>query len=391
MRLLIVSYLYAPDRSPRAFRWTALAERWAAAGHDVTVIAAGARATGRSNGVSVHRIPGWLRRTATVGAAGDGAGSRPLLKSVYERTLKRVLWPDYAFDWYLPALRCARRIEAERLVTVSHPFTPHLVGLRLKHRRWLADIGDPFSLLEATPLNNAALYRGLNRRAERRVLAAADAVAVTAESARAAYAAEFPESAGKFAVVPPLLSVPAPGADPLPRTGSHLVFVGTLYRALRNPEPLLALFAELRRRRPDVALHFFGEIHDCGALFAPLPEGVHLHGAVPRATAAAAMRQADALVNIGNATAHQLPSKLVEYVAARRPVLNFAGTPADTSAAFLAGHPALCEARDAETVLRFLDEKRSVPDEWAERFLAPYRLDAVAAAYERLLEMRDPS
>jgi glycosyltransferase involved in cell wall biosynthesis len=391
MRLLIVTYLYAPDRSPRAFRWTALAERWAAAGHEVTVIAAGARGLDRRNGVTIHRVPGWLRRSATVGGASAARSRRSLLKAVYDRTLKRVLWPDYAFDWYLPALRCARGIEADRLVTVSHPFTPHLVGLALKRRRWLADIGDPFSLLDETPLNNARLYRGLNRRAERRVLAAADAVAVTVESARTAYAAAFPESAPKIAVVPPLLSLPAAGVNPLPAGGTHLVFVGTLYRALRNPAPLLALFAELRRRRPDLALHFFGELHDCASLFEPLPAGVHLHGAVPRGTAAAAMRQADALVNIGNATAHQVPSKLVEYVAAGRPILNLAATPADTSAAFLDGHPALCQAGDAETVLRFLDERRSVPTEWSERFLAPYRLAAVAGAYERLLEMRDPS
>lgn len=386
MRLLVVSYLYAPDRSPRAFRWTALAERWAAAGHEVAVVAAGAAATERRNGVAVHRVPGWLRRTATVGAGG-GRPRTSLLKAVYDRTLKRILWPDYAFDWFVPALRRARAIDADRLVTVSHPFTPHLVGLALKRGRWLADIGDPFSLLDETPLNNAALYARLNRQAERRVLAGADAIAVTVESARQAYAATFPESAGKIAVVPPLLSLPEPGANPLPPTGTHLVFVGTLYRALRSPAPLLALFREMRRVRPDLALHFFGDLHDCRPFFEKLPEGVHLHGTVPRETAAAAMRHAAALVNIGNATPHQVPSKLVEYVAAARPIINVAASPADTSAAFLASHPALCEASDTAAVLRFLDEKRSVPADWVERFLAPYRLDAVARAYERLLEI----
>jgi hypothetical protein len=384
MRLLVVTYLYAPDRSPRAFRWTALAERWAEAGHEVAVIAAGAAATERRNGVTVHRVPGWLRRSATPGAAG-GPARRSLPKAIYDRTLKRVLWPDYAFDWYFPALRRAHAIAADRLVTVSHPFTPHLVGLALKRQHWLADIGDPFSLLDETPLNNGALYARLNRHAERRVLARADAAAVTVESARAAYAAVFPESAGKIAVVPPLLSLPEPGDNPLPASGTHLVFVGTLYRALRSPAPLLALFREMRRGRPDLALHFFGDVHDCRPFFEKRPEGVHLHGPVPRATAAAAMRHATALVNIGNATPHQVPSKLVEYAAAARPIVNLAATASDTSAAFLAGHPALCESGDAATVLRFLDERRSVPAAWVERFLAPYRLDAVARAYERLL------
>lgn len=388
MRLLIVTYLYAPDRSPRAYRWTALAERWAAAGHEVSVTTAGAAATEKRNGVIVHRVPGWLRSSATAGGSPSTA-RRSLLKAVYDRTLKRVLWPDYAFDWYLPALRRARALEADALVTVSHPFTPHLVGLALRSRRWIVDIGDPFSLLEEAPLNNSALYSALNRRAERRVLAGADGVAVTAEGARAAYAKAFPECAGKIAIVPPLLSLPRPGPNPLPADGEHLVFVGTLYRALRNPAPLLALFRELRRKRPTVALHFFGDVHDCRELLDPAPEGIHVHGPVPRATAAAAMRHATALVNIGNATPHQIPSKLVEYVAAARPIINIAVSPADTSTSFLEGHPALCEARDADAVLHFLDEKRSVPADWVDRFLAPYRLDAVAAAYDRLLGIRD--
>jgi hypothetical protein len=385
MRLLIVTYLYAPDRSPRAFRWTALAERWAEAGHEVTVVAAGPTATERRNGVTVHRVPGWLRRSAMPGVTDPGGSRRPLLKSVYDRTLKRVLWPDYAFDWYLPSLRRARAIAADRLVTVSHPFTPHLVGLALKRRHWLADIGDPFSLLDETPLNNGALYARLNRKVERQVLARADAAAVTVETARTAYAAVFPESAGKIAVIPPLLSLPGPGDNPLPADGTHLVFVGTLYRALRSPAPLLRLFQQMSRQRPDLALHFFGDVHDCRSFFEPLPESVHLHGPVPRAAAAAAMRHAAALVNIGNATPHQVPSKLVEYVAAARPIINLAATPSDTSATFLAGHPALCAASDPEAVLRFLDERRSVPAAWVERFLAPYRLGAVAGAYERLL------
>ena len=388
MRLLIVTYLYAPDRSPRAFRWTALAERWAASGHDVTVIAAGTAATQRQNGVAVHRVPGWLRRRAIAGPSGSAPPRRSLLKAVYDRTLRRVMWPDYAFDWYLPTLRRARALGADRLVTVSHPFTPHLVGLGLRPKRWVADIGDPFSFLAETPLNNAAFFAGINHRAEGRVLARADAIAVTVETAREAYAAAFPDSAAKITVVPPLLSLPEPAAaNPLPASGAHLVFVGTLYRALRNPAPLLELFRELRRRRPELTLHFFGELHDCRDLFDPLPEGVRLHGAVPREVAAAAMRDATALVNIGNASPHQVPSKLVEYVAAERPIINVAAGPADTSAAFLAGHPALHAASNAAAVLRFLDEAPRVPVDWTRRFLAPYRLDAIARAYELLLDI----
>src|SRR5262249_42877736 len=64
--ILIVSYIYAPDHSPRAYRWSAIAEHWAAQGRRVEVIAGwksgDARREDRS-GVTVHRVGGGLVET----------------------------------------------------------------------------------------------------------------------------------------------------------------------------------------------------------------------------------------------------------------------------------------------------------------------------------------
>src|SRR5205807_2365935 len=108
-------------------------------------------------------------------------------------------------------------------------------------------IGDPFSLFDEIPLNNVALYRRLNHRAENTVLEHSDAVAVTVERCRTDYVAAFPASAGKIAVIPPLLSLPTTihAAPNFARGQTHLVFIGTLYRGLRDPAYLLALFAAL--------------------------------------------------------------------------------------------------------------------------------------------------
>src|SRR5262249_10931542 len=136
------------------------------------------------NGVVVHRVGGITERLrSAVGRAShretapasSAAPTRPgllprLARALYGATVKQLLWPDYAFDWYPAARRAALALAAsgrfDRLVSVSHPFTPHLVGLTVKHRqprlRWLVDIGDPFSLLDEIPLNNPRLYRGLN-------------------------------------------------------------------------------------------------------------------------------------------------------------------------------------------------------------------------------------
>src|SRR5688572_26130480 len=59
VKILVVTHNYAPDRAPRAFRWTAIAEHWAATGLHVDVVTSG-RTGGAAyevvNGVHVHRV-----------------------------------------------------------------------------------------------------------------------------------------------------------------------------------------------------------------------------------------------------------------------------------------------------------------------------------------------
>jgi glycosyltransferase involved in cell wall biosynthesis len=426
MKLLILSYVYAPDRSPRAYRWTALAEFWAEKGHRVEIVSSWKQGDERQEwrgGVMIHRVGGGVverlrarlgqasHRGADTPAPGDRRASNLLraAKGLYAATLKQLFWPDYAFHWYPAALTRARALcratPYDAVISVSHPFTPHLVALALKRRmpalRWLVDIGDPFSLLTEIPLNNSALYHRLSRRAEAAVLRHSDAITVTVARCRADLVAAFAVPMGKIAIIPPLLSLPAiaGSATPLFAGGeTHLVFIGTLYRALRDPSPLLALFRALQRRRSDLHLHFFGALNDCGPCFAGLDDAaarnIHRHGVVPRETIAAAMRDADILVNIGNATAHQLPSKLVEYVAAARPILNLASSTDDTAAAFLATYPAALTltTRSGEpaqatidAALAFIAAPPPVTAEEVARFLQPYTLERIAAAYAALL------
>jgi glycosyltransferase involved in cell wall biosynthesis len=436
MKVLVVTHEYAPAHSPRAFRWTAVASALAARGHQVDVVCRaipGARRGEVRDGVRVHRVSGGpgeaLRRrlgaeTPTVpdtGSGTKGAPASPGLRGpaaaaarwVHDHTWKQVYWPDFACGWYLPAARRGAELLAEggydRLVSVSHPFTGHLVGGRLKALNpslpWVMDVGDPFAFIEGTPTNNARLYAGLNHRTERRFLRAAAAVSVTTEGTRARYAEVFPESAPRLSVIPPLLSLPeapARGRRYLPERPGRLplVFVGTLHARLRTPERLLALFRALLQTPvgPRLELHFVGPLNGCEAAFIPhadlMGERVFCHGAVARVDAFAAMNEAAALVNLGNRSGYQLPSKVVEYVASGRPVLNLPGAPDDVSVPFFAGYPAALQLGhagpdDADVVARvaaFLECGRGADPEAVDRCLAPYRLDAIADEYERLLQ-----
>lgn len=434
LRLLVISFSYRPALNARAFRWTALAEKLAADGARVDVVTAwvpGAPERETVNGVRVHRA-GWRclermrvrlqrQRTGARTAADAGTASAPrrllagLRNLLVVHVWRNIYWPDTSVLWYFPARSLAASLvnsEAyDAVVSVAPTFTAVLVGRHAtrngRKTRWIMDLGDPFSLQEESPPNNAALYGALNRFVERRALRAAAAVSVTNEATRELYASAFPESAHKLTVIPPLLSVPeAAAASPFPNQENvlRLVFVGTLYKGLRAPDFLIRAFAALVERNtgPHLELHFYGDSSACGESFAALPDligrHVFLQGVVDRRVVAAAIEHGDVLVNIGNATTHQLPSKLVEYVASGKPILNIARTSEDSSARFLAGYPdhltlidrgngpGLEEAAALTAFLRGVP--RRLPEADLETWLAPHRLDRIAHAYGALMKAR---
>ncbi len=426
MKILVVTHNYAPDRAPRAFRWAAIAEHWAGAGLHVDVVTS-ARTGGMLeetvNGVHVHRVGerwnGRVRRGFTAGPVAAGQSSRDgyrgasvlrnaarVVKFIYDVTWKRIYWPDHAALWY-PAAR-AKAIELCRVhdyaavVTVSHPFTGHIVGLALKAAfpdlRWIADVGDPFSLGGTVPFNNEAFYRHLNRRAEARVFSRCNAISVTVNGCRDAIVEIFPDTVGKIVVIPPLLSLPAPAGSSeinFDRAGRIVfVYLGVLYKRIRRPDCLLRLFAAMHARNPALQLHFFGDVQDCEDDFAAYSDlrdkAIFTHGPVSRTQVATIMSRADVLVNIGNETSFQLPSKLVEYASAGRPILTVSQTPGDTTSVFLSTYPAahslVCRAGDItldqiDDVLRFAENPPPITPADLDDFLSRFRIDQIAAAY----------
>jgi glycosyltransferase involved in cell wall biosynthesis len=430
MRILVLAYDYAPYLNPRSLRWTSIVEEWTAAGHSVDVVTAwkpGDAAQENRNGATIYRVSRslWQKVSASMSRAegtqiqaAEKAARWPhflvrALRWLHRATWRRLRWPDYARYWHRTAFQTAIRLcqvhSYDALVTVSYPFTPHLIGLRLKRRYkslyWLADMGDPFSFLDASPLNNSRLFHGLNRWAERRVFSRSDAVSVTTPETRDLYGDVFPDHAAQVRVIPPLLTqeqdVPT---DQLfaPNDGVfRLVYVGTVYRTLRNPGPAMALLREAQRHLPfSLELHVFGDVHDCVDLFEESQSNdsglIHLHGSVSHQVALQAMRDADMLVNIGNDTRYQLPSKVVEYVASGRPILNVSRHEEDSSAAFFARYPRVLalshdseqwDATEVGKLVRFMkDADVSTPIDVRE-LIRPFLSQSIADEYLGMVQM----
>ena len=205
MRILIVSHSYRPHLSPRALRWSTIAEYWVRQGHDVDVIAAWLPGMTREesvDGVRVWRVGGSLserlrnrlRDTDRADKHSNGdktsagrslrAGLRHVLRIVHDQTWKNLYWPDCSCLWYFPAVYKARAVvprnDYDVLITSSHPFTGHLIGLQIKKKfdslPWIVDVGDPFCFERVKPTNNLLLYNRLNYIAEKNIFETADAV-----------------------------------------------------------------------------------------------------------------------------------------------------------------------------------------------------------------------
>lgn len=349
-----------------------MAKELAKIGHEVEVLCA-SRNEGRvaEDGVVVHRVRDWLLNASSrvTAANSERASKQPVgalttLKAYLRkpvRSLWRALhWPDYAVGWLIPAFLMTRALikanQYDWVITVSHPFTSHLVGLLSKPRsagaNWLVDIGDPFYLMSDPSPNNRMLYGWLSNLVERSVIAKADAISVTTKSTRAIYEEYSPAVLGKVHVISPLLSLPDFHERCSPASNDsnqpiRLVFIGSLYKNLRSPRQLLSYFEKLVESvgEKGVELHFYGAVNDCGPDFATCPQLIRpylfLHGLVSRQEAVNAMNKADILVNIGNKSESQLASKVIEYMAVGKPILNFISIDRDTSVEALGDYPSL--------------------------------------------------
>lgn len=430
MKILIISYYYTPAISPRAFRWTTIAEYWARKGEHVEVICSldpGLMRNEIINGVHIHRIGNVavkmlrkrfknndLVKNITLKEQEKSKNKLPLfLKYIYNHTWKKIYWPDFACLWYFSALKKAKYLlmtgKHDRLITVSIPFTCHMIGLNLKKHNpdlpWIMDIGDPFYVLDATPVNNHKTYRRLNYLTERKIINYTDIISVTTEALAKIYRNVFPKSNKKICVIPPLISLSKNNNIEnhifIKKEKIRLVFVGTLYKAIRSPKLLLQLFRKLLQTSlgDKLEMHFFGRIHDCTDSFELykdlLDNKIFIHGLVTHNIALRAMKEADFLINIGNNTSYQLPSKMVEYMSSGKPIINFISSSNDSSLALIKDYPlhiniidkGITEENDVLLLENFIKNtiEKVVNPKKVKQIINPFSEDKIIEQYTKLI------
>lgn len=320
--------------------------------HTVSVVCFSQGETNASivvDGVRIYSIGNLRLRLRFYALNGLKSDAMCRIRTYYFKTLfffSRVLravqstysWPS-SEKWFIAgALQALQEIDEQIpidvLLTVSNPFEAHVSGLIFKRKNsdvnWITYTLDHFT--NADSLHKFSLCKRLkrirNRSFESRVFNSADVNFITeglvdwCRGLVSDYDSSFVE------ISFPLLSMDTSytGSKYI-FNGRHdsinVVYAGTFYRQIRNPEYLLRLFSATRDER--LVLHVFssGDCNDIVRRYAEDSGGrIVQHGFLPTSEIRLVLHSADVLVNVGNTISEQIPSKIFEYIATGKPIVN---------------------------------------------------------------------
>jgi glycosyltransferase involved in cell wall biosynthesis len=341
-QLLAVSWEMPPLSGPRAVQVTRTLAALPEFGWQSRVVCFGPRSNRyqQDHHVSLEELSG-------------GHASRIPVASPEEWLVFRVLWrlapplkrlPDEKRVWMPGALRAARAaLDARRpdvLVSFAQPWSDHLIGLQLRRESalpWVAHFSDPW--VDSPYFRAPAWARRRAERWEREVVGEATRIVFVSSRTRDRVMAKYPSAWMAKTDVIPQAYEPAAGGDVDPSRGLNrpmrMVYTGRFYDGLRTPDTLLEALATIHRTSPlstQLEVELVGGAmasYQARAAALGLHDVVRFPGRVPPVEARARAATADVLlvIDAGDPAGSIFqPSKLIEYLPARRPI--FGITPA---------------------------------------------------------------
>ena len=322
-----------------------------------------------------------------------------------EWTIVRALWrlmpslrdrPDPKWVWVTRAAAAAEtaasRTQFDGLVTFAQPWSDHLVGLRV-HRAtklpWVAHFSDPW--IDSPYWRGSRRRREVSAAIESRVIQHATAIVFVTDEAAELVMKKYPRALReKVSIIPHGYQVATlQGSPPVEGGPLRVVYTGRFYDGLRTPETLLRAVATLNSHEPLAGILDVTFVGPFVTGFARQARSLGVDGVVrfydkvPAGDAQSIAAAADVLLVIDAPTAGPspfLPSKLVDYLALRKPILGI--TPVEgASAALLRRIGALVAAPDDEAGIRIA--LRDLLRRWREGELSVGRdFDCVAAEYD---------
>ncbi|MGD9587792.1 MAG: glycosyltransferase [Pyrinomonadaceae bacterium] len=325
---------------------------------------------------------------------------------------KRNLTPDPYLGWKGDVLSSVGEFistvefRPDIIVSFAQPFTDHLIGMELKRRYglpWLAHFSDPWVDNPFSPYDEQAKKHNLEL--ERAVVEAADLLVFTSNETVDLVFSKYPDQLrDKARVLPQCFDGARFGNSGRGPGGEILIrYLGNFY-GNRTAGPLISALERLCRldaesiRNVRFELVGPGNAEEVGRLASGLPDGlVSARPGVGYQESLEMMSGADGLMVIDAPAKLSvfLPSKLIDYIGAGRPVLGITPPGAARSLIEELGgmvtdpdHPERA-AESIRSFIRELSERRSrgLVDPWGDRTVRErYSAETIASGFRSLIE-----
>ncbi len=318
MKILIISQFTWPHQSPRAFRTAELSEELARLGHDVTVcsVPEGADYAAYTQKTGVEISPIAMRIPKNRG----GSDYR-------YNVLDKIMYHSFNTLFDYPSIEFKRRtkdiIEKEKdvdlLITIAVPHEIHFGAGAAKERHpinfpkcWIADCGDPFMF---NPYKKPFFWFAVE---EKRWCRLVNYITVPTEQSIKGY---YPEFHSKIKVIPQGFNFDDINiAEYEPNSVPTFAYTGRFYPGLRDPYQFLDY---LMTMKDDFRCIFFVASDLPPKYTDALGDKLVVKKGWKRKDIIYELSKMDFLLNIPNKGSKvQVPSKLIDYALAKRPVLS---------------------------------------------------------------------
>ena len=336
-RILIVTHQFIPHQSPRTTRWKLLYDELIESGYDVTVVTGTSQLSEDPNikYIGNKKASGIVKNLRIQSNIKQDSSYKnylyKLLKKIYRFFYKFFAWPDYTMFWIFSIWKNRKKIDIDYdlIISVSLPFSSHVAAYIInkdKNKKWIMDIGDPFSLKTNAFENNRYLYKSLNYYFENKFYKKAHQVVFTHQESADEHKIFFNMPENKVTIGSPISTFSQElfqksvsfNYETKPIT---IGYFGVLTKGVRSPSQVLKFF-----QQTDFVLHWYTN-SDSKEMIKQNKIDFNRNKLFDMVTRNEALEKMvtslHCLLSIGNLNPAQLPSKIIEYISTGKPVLHF--------------------------------------------------------------------
>lgn len=229
----------------------------------------------------------------------------------------------------------------KKIITISFPFLILYTGYKIKKKYpnidWIIYELDPYAYNQILRFRKLGfIFRYFK---ENKILKNADKIYLTHELYRQYTVSLYSKYVKKFRDIGiPLLKLK--NNNNLKEENKRIynvAYIGSFYNKVRNPNFLLDIMNIIVSKNPNIYFHIYGS--EKSAFKFEFNNNIFFHGRVSKDKINDIIKSIDIFINIGNSIDNQLPSKVLEYIATGKPIINFYSIKTDTSNYYLDKYP----------------------------------------------------